>query len=203
MNCLESVFSKYRAKRSLFIKFVVFVLGFIIGGWILSCDKYTRIPAKSILEQDAEASFNSKRLLMKERSVADEKCSNEYSTTLSSAEANYESTFRSCLGTNCFADPVELPSNRLTRIGLLAPDKSGADAILKMLRAVGLNNNADLEVVVDSHVPAYGYGKNHGWSRIIRLSRRLLPHSFALVSKSLEAESGDQQKQVMLDAQVV
>jgi hypothetical protein len=38
-----------------------------------------------------------------------------------------------------------------------------------------------LYVYLDTHVPAYGYGKNHGWSRIIRITRHLLPHSLSLL----------------------
>ena len=42
-------------------------------------------------------------------------------------------------------------------------------------------SKSNIEILTDTHVPAYGYGKNHGWSRIIRIYRRLLPHSISLL----------------------
>ena len=31
---------------------------------------------------------------------------------------------------------------------------------------------------------AYGYGKNHGWTRIVRVVHSIIPHAFALLSQS-------------------
>lgn len=41
---------------------------------------------------------------------------------------------------------------------------------------------SSLTLTFDTHVPPYGYGKNHGWSRIIRISRKILPHALSLIS---------------------
>ena len=44
------------------------------------------------------------------------------------------------------------------------------DSLLELIKAAG--EKANLEkgrtLELNSHVPAYGYGKNHGWSRIVR-----------------------------------
>ena len=103
---------------------------------------------------------------------------------LTAVENNYESTMRSCLGKMCFDQPVE--STELVRVGLLAPPLSGVNVIMDMLVAAGVKNSSKLEVVPDAHVPPYGYGKNHGWSRLVRVVRRLVPHAFALVADKYE-----------------
>jgi hypothetical protein len=37
-------------------------------------------------------------------------------------------------------------------------------------------------VSLTSNVPAYGYGKNHGWTRIVRIVRKVLPHALSLIA---------------------
>ena len=99
--------------------------------------------------------------------------------------SNFESTLRSCLGPNCFDENVLLPDgSQVTRVGILAPLNSGGEDILRMLlrqmEKPDATSRSKIHLVYETHVPAYGYGKNHGWSRIIRLSRKIIPHALSL-----------------------
>eukprot|EP01036_Dinobryon_divergens_P027168 gene27168-35893_t len=84
------------------------------------------------------------------------------------------------------------------------PDSSKEiNLLLKLIETSGAKNALNTEVVIDSHVPAYGYGKNHGWSRIIRIVRPLSEHALSLVStlnqnNKLDSGSGKE----ILDAQI-
>lgn len=203
-----------------FVISMIFATGVILGGLLISLNfvhiSTTSMPPKSanineIFDSIEEtSSVEHPRSLLKKPKVIhvpmlDSNTAADYTVPedLRVVEANYESTFRSCLGANCFAEPVASRSSKnKVRIGLLAPDLSGAEAVLKMLRHVGLNDNDDVEVVLNTHVPAYGYGKNHGWSRIIRLVRRLGPHSNSLLRTSEHSPTTSENEEVLLDAQV-
>ena len=98
---------------------------------------------------------------------------------------NFESTLRGCLGPNCFDEDVLQPDGSSgARVGLLAPLNSGGGDILRvLLHLMEKPNTASksrIYLVHETHVPAYGYGKNHGWSRIIRLVRKIIPHTLSL-----------------------
>jgi hypothetical protein len=97
---------------------------------------------------------------------------------IASTSLLFEPTIRSCLGAKCF----DMPANGLERIGLLAPPSSGAEALLRTINRITPNlDSSKAKILVESAVPAYGYGKNHGWSRIIRLVRSPIPQAFQLL----------------------
>eukprot|EP01038_Epipyxis_sp_PR26KG_P006904 gene6904-9456_t len=100
------------------------------------------------------------------------------------SQQNFETTLKSCLGKSCFDDSV----NGIQRIGLLSPDKKSMEIILKMIKSTNFQstNKITVELVVDSHVPAYGYGKNHGWSRIIRLVTGIVPHAYSILKSTTD-----------------
>ena len=77
------------------------------------------------------------------------------------------------------------------------------DPVLIIPNVVGGKNAKDTELTVDSHVPAYGYGKNHGWSRIIRLVRPLSEHAIDLLSQSNNGGSSQQLNTQVIEAQVI
>jgi len=105
--------------------------------------------------------------------------------SLDTVEEQFESTIRSCLGAKCFNELVHTPSGDIARIGFLTLPGSGGDLLFDFLQQFStMNNNPKLELIKDTHVPAYGYGKNHGWSSIVRVSRRVVHHSHALLSKN-------------------
>lgn len=99
------------------------------------------------------------------------------------AEESFETTMRSCLGSFCFDDAVKTTDNKdVVRVGLLIPDNIGSQTLINMLRAGGLQTGPNLELIYESNVPPYGYGKNHGWSRIIRIANHIIPHSVRLLA---------------------
>jgi hypothetical protein len=203
--------------RNMVYNVMIFVLGVVFGGFILTAvssnEKIDQPDITTFLQVSSPSSqlqrslvSNGKLRLTNPRSrnhtlPAKILYENQLSHELILAESNYESTFRNCLGTNCFDEVVDVKSDnkKLTRVGILAPSLSGADTILKMIRLVGLADSDKIEVVLDTHVPAYGYGKNHGWSRIIRVVRRLVPHAQALV---LSSTAPPEHHLALLDKQV-
>ena len=116
----------------------------------------------------------------------------------SSPEDNYMNSMRSCFGAFCFDDPVAItsggrsPRPPVTRVGVLMPEfaasTSSPEALMKLFRKAGLPASDKLEVVFDTNVPPYGYGKNHGWSRIIRIAARTAPSAYALLSKKFSED---------------
>lgn len=105
-------------------------------------------------------------------------------------EQTIESTFKSCLSSYCFDEQVNVDGKKQVRIGFLSPPNSGSDTLLAMLsRAARKDLVATGLVENDTHVPAYGYGKNHGWTRIIRLVRRVVPHAHATLSAAAAASA--------------
>lgn len=116
--------------------------------------------------------------------------------------ANFESTIRSCLGPNCFDEKVQLPDgSAVDRVGLLAPLNSGGHEIftlLQNLKEKPKSKSQSIILIYETHVPAYGYGKNHGWSRIIRLTRKVVPHALSLsVGLNLKDDVGDGQNSAL------
>jgi hypothetical protein len=101
-----------------------------------------------------------------------------------SAESAFETTMRSCLGAFCFDDAVHTHDGKdIVRVGILLPDASEGETIRKLLLAAGLPLNDKIELIHASNVPPYGYGKNHGWSRIIRIARSVVPQTLQLLSQ--------------------
>jgi hypothetical protein len=97
---------------------------------------------------------------------------------------SFEASIKSCLGSGCFDERSVKEANTM-RIGLLSPDLHGIDNVLELIKAAGKKANLEKgrTLEVNSHVPAYGYGKNHGWSRIVRFVTKVPEHSYALLSK--------------------
>lgn len=86
---------------------------------------------------------------------------------------SFEDTLRNCLGPHCFDQKPEGYS--FQTVGLLAPPSSGAEEILETItKSGGAVVTTAVHLEYSTHVPAYGYGKNHGWSRIIRLVRSVI-----------------------------
>jgi hypothetical protein len=104
----------------------------------------------------------------------------------------FESTIRSCLGSECFDEQLRANDMKtIRRVGLLGLEKSGGDILLELLYKALPKDKLDttLQIIYDSHVPAYGYGKNHGWSSIIRMSRDILSHAYDLMQLSSHSNS--------------
>jgi hypothetical protein len=94
----------------------------------------------------------------------------------------YENILRSCLGDYCFNSRPD--SSTRDRIGVLGPPGTGAGLITTILNKLAKTEHPkvdSVEIVHSTNVPPYGYGKNHGWNRMIRISRRLLPHAYSVL----------------------
>ena len=119
--------------------------------------------------------------------------------TESSAESVFGSTIRSCLSVKCYDKPMG-PTNDIVRVGVLSLPGTGAEVVEEICRvAAKIPNNHN--IVFDTNVPAYGYGKNHGWTRIIRFSRNILDHSYFLVAAA-RSDAGESELRTAYEAQV-
>ncbi len=98
-------------------------------------------------------------------------------------EEAYESTLRSCLGSKCFNQPVIQSGKEVIRIGFLYFPGSGGELLYDFIFPFINDGKVRIEFIQSTQVPAYGYGKNHGWSSIIRLTRRPIHHSYHIVTK--------------------
>jgi hypothetical protein len=81
----------------------------------------------------------------------------------------FESTLKSCLGRYCIdiAFPTGKDGAKQDRYGLLSPSETfHAKALFKSAKLLESESQSFIE---STHVPTYGYGKNHGWTRIVRL----------------------------------
>jgi hypothetical protein len=108
----------------------------------------------------------------------------------------FETTIRSCLGSYCMTEQfTDISSGeKIQRIGILLPDISLAQSPLwPIIRASVHNVHSTL--LVSTHVPAYGYGKNHGWTRIVRIVDNLPTQAYRLMPP-LQSTSSKQYQQL-------
>ncbi|RYG69309.1 hypothetical protein EON64_03040 [archaeon] len=103
-------------------------------------------------------------------------------------------TYKTCLGKYCMdGDFKDSAGKALTRVGILSPDDQWID-LADLLR--GLRHIADskdsAEFVPSTHVPPYGYGRNHGYSRIIRIADDIPAQASALI-QPIATESSKRQ----------
>ena len=106
-------------------------------------------------------------------------------------EAAFEQTLRSCLGSACYTATPK-GSRADSRIALLAPPSQAADAFFAWYVALAKRGGVTarkVEWVQTSHAPPYGYGKNHGYTRIVRLALPLLSSVAASTQGAPAAES--------------
>ena len=127
-----------------------------------------------------------------------------------------ESQIKSCLGDHCGSFTSDGGS---VRIGILGPPQSGAEviwSILQYAQSIGgivapksSRKNAkdsastvvvehqpsivvgDITLVLSTHVPPYGYGKNHGWTKIVRVYRNVLDHTVDMLRGMKTASNAD------------
>jgi len=75
------------------------------------------------------------------------------------------------------------------RIGIMIPPgfigESFADWVAGALRSTGDDINMAVDIIPTSHVPVYGYGKSHGYTKLIRFVT--LPLSLAVYDAYLMA----------------
>jgi len=104
----------------------------------------------------------------------------------SEMELKIASTLRSCLGAYCY--DARPPESTVNRVALLAPPDAGGDILFAALQPLLAHDMSEVEVVRSTHVPPYGYGKNHGWNAIIRLYRPVQKHALSMVTARASEE---------------
>ena len=115
------------------------------------------------------------------------------------AKVRYEATMRNCLGRLCYDEAVVSGggTTKVDRVGLLAFPHSGGDHLLHFIGALG-ERTPHIDLTHTTNVPPYGYGKNHGWSRIVRLSRDVFDHALELTNATTDPQLlGLQVKQIV------
>ena len=108
----------------------------------------------------------------------------------------YIASYRNCLGRLCYDEAVVSDSGaKVDRVGLLALPGSGGGHLLRLVSTLG-EHTPRIDLAHTTNVPAYGYGKNHGWSRIVRLSRNLFDHAMALTNATAAATAPHDQQEL-------
>lgn len=194
---------KYREKKHLFISVSLLLLGTVIGyliGNYMAKKGFNHLSPDEIMALHFNELYNNNN----NNNLSSDKTKEDYNIILkndtydkpiyhfnSDIELNFESTIRSCLGSQCFDEPVkEKDGSKNDRIGILAPPGSGGEILLRIIdKALSKEKKKNINIIIDTHVPAYGYGKNHGWSRIIRLVRPILLHSMSILNAYIPAPS--------------
>jgi len=133
-------------------------------------------------------------------------------------EELFRKTIKSCIpaeNPKCkefVPDPLEegdgngsIKKKKVQRVALVTPPGDIASSLLNRIEDIAHEHNKrsnkkdlDIEVILTSHVPPYGYGKTHGLTKIIRLVPR------PLLLEVLDAltgmfEIGETYKQITLD----
>ncbi len=94
-------------------------------------------------------------------------------------EDRYTKTLKSCTNINtCGHHKVQIDNiRRIQRIGIISPPSEVAERFVSILQSALLvyydfdtaTMNSEIELIRTFHVPPYGYGKNHGYTKIIRV----------------------------------
>jgi hypothetical protein len=119
---------------------------------------------------------------------------------LQNRRKDYESTLKSCLGSYCMTEQFDLPAdaksssasankkqnnNKLERFGFLTPDPVQLSFLVKLLdewkKMQKQDDSSSLsQLIVHSHVPPYGYGRNHGLTKIIRFVDNVILEAYRI-----------------------
>mmetsp|Transcript_16449 Transcript_16449/g.62509 ORF Transcript_16449/g.62509 Transcript_16449/m.62509 type:complete len:327 (-) Transcript_16449:1329-2309(-) len=99
-------------------------------------------------------------------------------------EADFLNTLRSCIGHKCLAGVPEGASK--DRLALLTPPGRLSSSVGDALRQILMANGVDAEIISTTHAPPYGYGKSHGYTRILRLAPSSLVESVVDLNPSGE-----------------
>lgn len=94
-------------------------------------------------------------------------------------EARFTKTLKSCTNINtCGHHKVQIDNvKRIQRIGIISPPSEVAERFVSILETALLvyydfdtaTMKSEIELIRTTHVPPYGYGKNHGYTKIIRV----------------------------------
>jgi hypothetical protein len=108
---------------------------------------------------------------------------------------DYESTLKSCLGSYCMTEQFDFPDTKastnrkqkivkLERFGFLTPDPVQLSFLTNLLndwtKTQKPEDTATSQLIVQSHVPPYGYGRNHGLTKIIRFVDNIILEAYRI-----------------------
>lgn len=115
----------------------------------------------------------------------DEQKNGDVYSELSRITKAFEASIKSCLGAQCFDE--KSTDQPVSRIGFLSPDTHGVQELLDLVLIAGKNAkliDGKRSAELCTNVPPYGYGKNHGWGRIIRIYSKLPEHALRILERS-------------------
>jgi hypothetical protein len=122
----------------------------------------------------------------------------------------FTNTLKSCLpsekGEAC---KIFVPEST-ERIGIISPPGETATSLLKLVESVvkhgkkmgGSDQAIAIELISTTHIPPYGYGKTHGYTRLIRVVPQplLVGATDSLLAASKEMErNGDEKQSLTLE----
>ena len=167
---------KYRDRLGLF-KIVVIVLSFTaLCGYLLA--SWTAPSTVPMIESERTTTT-----LSTAQETKSSRIDTELTLQMHRLLSTYENTMRNCYGKLCFDEPVKQSDGRkVDRVGILAIPLSGGEELMQLVHSIS-EPNPLIQLSLSTNVPCYGYGKNHGFSRVVRLARKVFPHALALVSK--------------------
>eukprot|EP00978_Attheya_sp_CCMP212_P018668 scaffold51546_cov59-Attheya_sp.AAC.4 len=87
-------------------------------------------------------------------------------------EGPFFETLKSCVSSNASHKKkcLQHAPEGVQRVGILSPPGGIADEFASWLQGHEVAANIpNMELIPTSHVPPYGYGKSHGWTKLIRL----------------------------------
>jgi hypothetical protein len=105
---------------------------------------------------------------------------------LQSIRKEFDSTLKSCLGAYCMTEIFD----NAERIGFLTPDPthfSFLSPTIEDLNHLGKNIDAQ-RFAVQHNVPPYGYGRNHGWTKIIRFADNIVVQAYRITQLQLQTQ---------------
>ncbi len=112
-----------------------------------------------------------------------------------------EATYKSCLDSNCLQATIkQADGQELQRIGLLVADPYFNHKPLVNKLQEFPNKDIPKNFAFSSHVPPYGYGKNHGWTKIIRLVENIPYQAYRLLKNY--RSSNEKEWDIMYGTQV-
>jgi hypothetical protein len=114
----------------------------------------------------------------------------------------FEATIKSCLGGYCKSEVFEEEGKKMNRIGILLPDNTVTfSGLIESIRNLD-PNEASIKIIQSTHVPPYGYGRNHGWSKIVRIVDRVPNQAYRFIVNSSSLTNQYDSLKLMYEIQV-
>lgn len=94
-------------------------------------------------------------------------------------------TLKSCVHSACMKARARGNTERVGFLGFAGSGIVPLFGLINKLRAQSQRSSgSDIMLVYETHVPAYGYGKNHGWTKIVRAYREPIAHASSMLAES-------------------